>query len=214
MTTASEEFLSPEEVGERLGVSVYTVRRWIKAGQLRAFRPGKEYRIQESDLEEFLRAREVRPKLQGPPSDPGQRSFENHLRDEQHGEWGAAVRSARQLREHGPARMDELLSAWRESKERGENADARRGLRAKMGELLQDAYEAQTALLTNIGEGLAAGDREAANLLAAGAKEVPNPGWTEVQEAESFYLSLINAVLEVGLSVRRGYKAHEVQDAA
>jgi excisionase family DNA binding protein len=62
VTTATEEFLSPEEVGDRLGVSVYTVRRWVKTGQLRAFKPGKEYRIREADLEEFIQAREVRPK--------------------------------------------------------------------------------------------------------------------------------------------------------
>ena len=43
------------EVGDRLGVSVYTVRRWIKSGDLPAYRPGKEYRIRESDLEEFMR---------------------------------------------------------------------------------------------------------------------------------------------------------------
>jgi excisionase family DNA binding protein len=49
------------EAAERLGVSVYTVRRWIKDGKLKAFRPGKEYRIREADLEEFLAAREVRP---------------------------------------------------------------------------------------------------------------------------------------------------------
>jgi excisionase family DNA binding protein len=71
MTTANEELLSPEQAGERLGVSVYTVRRWIKEGKLRAFRPGKEYRIREADLEEFLRAREVRPKVtSGSPFEP------------------------------------------------------------------------------------------------------------------------------------------------
>jgi excisionase family DNA binding protein len=80
VTTTSEEFLSPEEVGERLGVSVYTVRRWIKTGQLRAFRPGKEYRIQESDLEEFLRAREVRPKA--PRRSPSEPSFNDVLAEE------------------------------------------------------------------------------------------------------------------------------------
>jgi excisionase family DNA binding protein len=62
-----EELLSPEEVGERLGVSVYTVRRWIKEGKLRGFKPGKEYRVRVADLEEFFRAREVRPKVEGRP---------------------------------------------------------------------------------------------------------------------------------------------------
>jgi excisionase family DNA binding protein len=65
--TATEELLSPQEAGERLGVSVYTVRRWIKEGKLRAFRPGKEYRVREADLEEFFRAREVRPKVEAQP---------------------------------------------------------------------------------------------------------------------------------------------------
>jgi excisionase family DNA binding protein len=87
--TANEEFLSPEEVGDRLGVSVYTVRRWIKTGQLRAFRPGKEYRIQESDLGEFLRAREVRPKVPGrSPSEP---SFNDVLAEEERLEEEAAL---------------------------------------------------------------------------------------------------------------------------
>jgi excisionase family DNA binding protein len=78
--TATEEFLSPEAVGERLGISVYTVRRWIKTGQLRAFKPGKEYRIQASDLEEFLRAREVRPKA--PRRSPSEPSLLNGLEEE------------------------------------------------------------------------------------------------------------------------------------
>jgi excisionase family DNA binding protein len=81
MITTNEEFLSPEEVGDRLGVSVYTVRRWVKTGQLRAFKPGKEYRVRESDLEEFLAAREVRPKAEA-PLEEGQPSFYDALADE------------------------------------------------------------------------------------------------------------------------------------
>jgi excisionase family DNA binding protein len=56
------KFRGVQEVADELGVDVQTVRRWIHAGNLRAFKPGKEYRIRESDLEEFLRAREVHPK--------------------------------------------------------------------------------------------------------------------------------------------------------
>jgi excisionase family DNA binding protein len=52
-------------IAEELGVDVQTVRRWIQSGKLRAFKPGKEYRIKEADLEEFLAAREVRPKAPG-----------------------------------------------------------------------------------------------------------------------------------------------------
>ena len=67
-----EELLSPEEVGERLGVSVYTVRRWIKEGKVRAFRPGKEYRVRVADLDEFFAAREVHPKGAEQPSEAAQ----------------------------------------------------------------------------------------------------------------------------------------------
>jgi excisionase family DNA binding protein len=79
--TATEELLSLPEAADRLGVSVYTVRRWIKDGKLRAFKPGKEYRIREVDLEEFLQAREVRPK--GPaPHSPEQPSLNGLLEEE------------------------------------------------------------------------------------------------------------------------------------
>jgi excisionase family DNA binding protein len=82
VSTISEEFLSPQEVGERLGASVYTVRRWIKAGDLPAFKPGKEYRVRQSDLEEFLRAREVRPKV--PDRSPFEPTFNDALGEERH----------------------------------------------------------------------------------------------------------------------------------
>jgi excisionase family DNA binding protein len=61
-------------IADELGVDVQTVRRWIQSGRLRAFKPGKEYRVRETDLEEFLAAREVRPKAVTPPS---QRSLFN-----------------------------------------------------------------------------------------------------------------------------------------
>jgi excisionase family DNA binding protein len=80
VSTATEEFLSPEEVGDRLGVSVHTVRRWIKTGNLRAFKPGKEYRVRRADLEEFLLAREVRPKA--PRRSPSELSLFNGLEEE------------------------------------------------------------------------------------------------------------------------------------
>jgi excisionase family DNA binding protein len=89
VNTISEEFLSPQEVGERLGASVYTVRRWIKAGDLPAFKPGKEYRVRQSDLEEFLRAREVRPKV--PDRSPFEPSFNDVLDERRRSRFAEAV---------------------------------------------------------------------------------------------------------------------------
>ena len=66
MRATAERYLSLQEVGDELGVSDQTVRRWVKAGELAAYKPGKEYRIKGSDLEEFLQTREVSPKVQSP----------------------------------------------------------------------------------------------------------------------------------------------------
>ena len=46
----------------RLQVSRRTVYRWIKDGSLNAYQFGREYRITESDLKEFLERRRTRPK--------------------------------------------------------------------------------------------------------------------------------------------------------
>jgi excisionase family DNA binding protein len=93
--TATEELLSLQEAADHLGVSVYTVRRWIKEGKLRAFKPGKEYRIQESDFEEFLRVREVRPKA--PRRSPSEPSFNDVLKDERRAEQLKYLRALRAL---------------------------------------------------------------------------------------------------------------------
>jgi len=47
--------LTPEDVGERLGVSAQTVRRWIADGRVEAFRlPSGQYRIDEEQIESRL----------------------------------------------------------------------------------------------------------------------------------------------------------------
>ncbi len=70
MRVTAERYLSLQDVGDELGISDQTVRRWVKAGDLAAYKPGKEYRIKGSDLEEFLKTREVvAPKVRSPRPD-------------------------------------------------------------------------------------------------------------------------------------------------
>jgi excisionase family DNA binding protein len=47
-------FLTPAEVAEELRVSAMTVYRLIKAGELRAARIGKSYRIRPDDVDAYL----------------------------------------------------------------------------------------------------------------------------------------------------------------
>ncbi len=54
-------------VAGRLGVSERTVRRWIKAGKLRAYRPGRDFRIPESAVKEFVEESEIAPKAEASP---------------------------------------------------------------------------------------------------------------------------------------------------
>jgi excisionase family DNA binding protein len=60
----ARKYMAAQDVADELGVDVQTVRRWIHAGRLRAFKPGKEYRIRETDLEKFLASREVQPQAE------------------------------------------------------------------------------------------------------------------------------------------------------
>ncbi|MGW3604355.1 helix-turn-helix domain-containing protein [Micromonospora sp. NPDC005161] len=48
-----EDMYSVEQVAERLGLHVRTVRGYIRSGRLRAVRIGKQYRIAASDLDTF-----------------------------------------------------------------------------------------------------------------------------------------------------------------
>lgn len=49
-----QSFLTPEEVSQLLRVSVYTVRRWIKQGDLPAYKVGRGWRIRGEAIDEWL----------------------------------------------------------------------------------------------------------------------------------------------------------------
>lgn len=49
----SDELYSVEQVAERLGLHVRTIRSYIRDGRLKAIRIGKQYRISRADLEEL-----------------------------------------------------------------------------------------------------------------------------------------------------------------
>ena len=53
---ADERWLTAEEIADRLQVHIETVRRWLRAGQLKSTFLGRKagYRIRESDFEAFM----------------------------------------------------------------------------------------------------------------------------------------------------------------
>lgn len=53
------EYLSPNEVAELLGVSPFTIRRYIKLGELKAVKLLGGFRVHREDLQRFLKAHEV-----------------------------------------------------------------------------------------------------------------------------------------------------------
>jgi excisionase family DNA binding protein len=53
------EYLSPNEIAELLGVSPFTIRRYIKLGELKAVKLLGGFRVHRDDLQRFLKAHEV-----------------------------------------------------------------------------------------------------------------------------------------------------------
>ncbi len=50
-----ERLLTPEEIAGRLNVSLVTVGRWLREGKLKGVKAGRQWRIKENDLQEFLK---------------------------------------------------------------------------------------------------------------------------------------------------------------
>jgi excisionase family DNA binding protein len=80
--------MTPQEVSEYLRVGVRTVYEWIKVGELPAIRLGKTYRIEQTDLERFLRRHKTvkRPlswqRRFDSAMDKSQRAFREYLIDQ------------------------------------------------------------------------------------------------------------------------------------
>jgi excisionase family DNA binding protein len=51
---SDEPLFSLEQVAERLGLQVRTVRSYVRAGRLKAIRIGKQYRVAREDLESII----------------------------------------------------------------------------------------------------------------------------------------------------------------
>ncbi len=74
-----ERYLSLAEACEVLGKSERTLYRWIKSGKLKAYKPGRDYEIPESAIQEMRERSEVYPKLQAslwPEEEPQRRNPE------------------------------------------------------------------------------------------------------------------------------------------
>ncbi|KKQ41955.1 MAG: binding domain, excisionase family protein [Parcubacteria group bacterium GW2011_GWE2_37_8] len=50
-----KEFYTAKELADKLRVNVMTIYRYIKAGKVRAYKIGKEFRIERSEFERFLK---------------------------------------------------------------------------------------------------------------------------------------------------------------
>jgi excisionase family DNA binding protein len=57
-----DRYQTVQELAERLEVAEATVRQWIRSGELRAIDIGKGWRIADTDLDQFLRARDTAPR--------------------------------------------------------------------------------------------------------------------------------------------------------
>jgi len=52
---ADEKLLTPEQVAERLQVTVQTIYAWMRSGYLSSVKMGRLWRIRPEDLEEFIK---------------------------------------------------------------------------------------------------------------------------------------------------------------
>ena len=57
---SDKEFYKAEELAEKLRVNIMTIYRYIKAGKLKAYKIGKEYRIDKKTFDDFLKKAQTR----------------------------------------------------------------------------------------------------------------------------------------------------------
>lgn len=55
MSKGEKNFYIAEELAKELRVNIMTIYRYIKAGRLKAYKIGREYRIDKAELNSFLK---------------------------------------------------------------------------------------------------------------------------------------------------------------
>jgi len=55
-----KEFYTPAEIAEKLRVNIMTIYRYIRAGKIKAYKLGKEFRIDVKEYERFLKSIETK----------------------------------------------------------------------------------------------------------------------------------------------------------
>jgi putative molybdopterin biosynthesis protein len=55
-----KEFYSAKELSEKLRVNIMTIYRYIDSGKIKAYKLGKEFRIDIKEYERFLKSIEVK----------------------------------------------------------------------------------------------------------------------------------------------------------
>lgn len=56
MQKQDKEFFRAQELAEKLSVNVMTIYRYIKAGKLKAYKFGKEFRIGKQEFDKLLKS--------------------------------------------------------------------------------------------------------------------------------------------------------------
>ena len=54
MNDSEREFYTAQDVAEKLDVNIMTIYRYIKVGKLKAYKIGKEFRIEKAEYQSFL----------------------------------------------------------------------------------------------------------------------------------------------------------------
>lgn len=54
MGNDAKEYYTAKELADKLSLNVMTIYRYISAGKLKAFKIGKEFRVEKSEFERFM----------------------------------------------------------------------------------------------------------------------------------------------------------------
>ncbi len=102
------EFFSTNEVAQTLGISPFTIRRYIRLRKLKAVKLEGSYRVRQADLDLFLKAREIETEeelaAQEEADDANDQDMENEeVSDEEEEEENEETKPAQAPRRVAPA---------------------------------------------------------------------------------------------------------------